>query len=279
MKVQRRRVEVPNARTLAAMREARRGGLPAFRLPGERCVLPGVQYAKPTRKPGQTGWEAWLLGFEGVHGQGRTQRAAYRSLLSAIVDAATTYLEDARYVSPRRLAEGSQRATPEQTAARHEYLAELGIKPLTPKEHKTLRAEFDGKLGPLLRDAIKRALAPRNRMRPVHPGEVLSLDFLEPTGHDERTLARMLGVPVKRVEDILAYVEPVTPDIARRLGKLLGMGAESWLNLQKTHDERQDALDLEAARKARREPAKNTGRAHAEAESLARKRAREGNGG
>ena len=76
---------------------------------------------------------------------------------------------------------------------------------------------------------------------PIHPGEHLAeiLDELEISGS---RLAQAIGVPRRRINDILRGRRAVTADTALRIGQALGMTPEYWLNLQRMYD-----LDLARA--------------------------------
>ena len=73
----------------------------------------------------------------------------------------------------------------------------------------------------------------KNRMKPVHPGEILrdELDALELSAN---ALSKALDVPVNRVTKILNGQRGVSADTALRLGRYFGTTPELWLNLQKT---------------------------------------------
>lgn len=73
-------------------------------------------------------------------------------------------------------------------------------------------------------------------MRPVHPGEVLREEFLEPLGMSANALAIALRVPAPRINDIVRERRAVTPDTALRLARYFDGDAESWLRLQSTYD-------------------------------------------
>jgi addiction module HigA family antidote len=75
-----------------------------------------------------------------------------------------------------------------------------------------------------------------NRMRPVHPGEVLSEDYLAPLGLSVNALAVALGVPATRIHEIAKERRAVTADTAARLAKYFGGDAASWLALQADYD-------------------------------------------
>jgi addiction module HigA family antidote len=71
-----------------------------------------------------------------------------------------------------------------------------------------------------------------NRMRPVHPGEVLREDYLVPLGMTATALAKALNVLSARINDIVRERRTVTTDTAMRLARYFGGDARSWLNLQ-----------------------------------------------
>jgi len=77
---------------------------------------------------------------------------------------------------------------------------------------------------------------PINRMRPVHPGEVLREDFLLPLGLSVNALAIALGVPATRIHEIVKERRAVTADTAARLAKHFGGDAASWLAMQASYD-------------------------------------------
>ena len=77
---------------------------------------------------------------------------------------------------------------------------------------------------------------PVNRMRAVHPGEVLRQDFLGPLQMSVNALAMALGVPATRIHEIVKERRAVTADTAERLARYFGGDAASWLNLQAIYD-------------------------------------------
>jgi addiction module HigA family antidote len=77
---------------------------------------------------------------------------------------------------------------------------------------------------------------PVDRMRPVHPGEVLREDFLVPLGLSVNALAVALAVPATRIHEIVKERRGVTADTAARLAKHFGGDAASWLVLQANYD-------------------------------------------
>ena len=91
----------------------------------------------------------------------------------------------------------------------------------------------------------------KNRMRPIHPGEVLREDYLVPLGMTASALAKALNVPSARINDIVRERRAVTADTAMRLARYFGGDARSWLNLQAAYDLR--VAELRNARKIKRE--------------------------
>lgn len=77
---------------------------------------------------------------------------------------------------------------------------------------------------------------PKNRMRPIHPGEILREDVLAPMDLSANALARELRVPVTRISEILHGRRAITADTALRLARYLGTTAQYWLNLQASYD-------------------------------------------
>jgi antitoxin HigA-1 len=75
-----------------------------------------------------------------------------------------------------------------------------------------------------------------NKMRPIHPGEVLREEFLDPLGLSAHALAQALRVPAPRVNDIVRERRSVTPDTALRLARHFGTTPQFWLNLQASYD-------------------------------------------
>ncbi len=80
-------------------------------------------------------------------------------------------------------------------------------------------------------------------LNPVHPGEILLEDFLGPMGLSQNALARGIGVPPRRINEIVHGARRVTADTALRLGRFFNMSAEFWLGLQMDYD-----LDTETDR-------------------------------
>lgn len=92
---------------------------------------------------------------------------------------------------------------------------------------------------------------PRNPLlkglAPIHPGQHLREDIVPALGKPKSELARLLGISRQTFYDVLNEQAPITPNLALRIGKLVGGGAEVWLKMQQ-------AFDLDAAeRKIRTE--------------------------
>ena len=73
-------------------------------------------------------------------------------------------------------------------------------------------------------------------MPPIHPGEILFEDFLKPLGITQYRLAKSIGVPQRRIGEIVAGKRAVTADTALRLARFFGTDAQSWVNLQAHYD-------------------------------------------
>jgi addiction module HigA family antidote len=78
------------------------------------------------------------------------------------------------------------------------------------------------------------------RLAPVHPGEILLEEFLVPMGISQYRLAKDVGVPPRRINEIVHGTRAVSADTALRLARYFGTSERFWLNLQAQHD-----LDVE----------------------------------
>lgn len=78
-----------------------------------------------------------------------------------------------------------------------------------------------------------------NKMRPIHPGEILREEFLVPLDMSAHALAMALRVPAPRINDIVLERRAVTPDTALRLARYFDTSAQFWLNLQSSFDLKQ----------------------------------------
>jgi antitoxin HigA-1 len=70
----------------------------------------------------------------------------------------------------------------------------------------------------------------------ITPGEILDEDFLKPMGLSQYRLAKDIGVPARRINEIVKGERAVTADTALRLGRYFKMSAQFWLNLQSHYD-------------------------------------------
>ena len=74
------------------------------------------------------------------------------------------------------------------------------------------------------------------RLAPIHPGEILRVDFLQPMKISVYTLAQVIKVPRSRVNDIVLGRRSITTDTALRLARYFGTSPEFWVNLQAHYD-------------------------------------------
>jgi len=74
------------------------------------------------------------------------------------------------------------------------------------------------------------------KLDPIHPGEVLLADFLEPLGISQYRLAHGISVPPRRINEIVHGVRAVSADTALRLARFFGTSEEFWLNLQARYE-------------------------------------------
>lgn len=74
------------------------------------------------------------------------------------------------------------------------------------------------------------------RLAPIHPGEVLLKDFIEPLGLTRYRVAKEIRVPQRRIDEVCAGTRAISADTALRLGRYFGVEPQFWLNLQSQHD-------------------------------------------
>ena len=84
----------------------------------------------------------------------------------------------------------------------------------------------------------------RNKMRPIHPGEILREEFLIPLEMSAHALSQAIRVPATRVNDIVNGRRGVTADTALRLARYFGNSAEFWLSVQAAYDLRTAERDV-----------------------------------
>jgi antitoxin HigA-1 len=71
---------------------------------------------------------------------------------------------------------------------------------------------------------------------PIHPGEILLEEFLAPLGISQYRLAQAIGVPPRRINEIVHGKRAITPDTALRMSRALGTSDRFWMNLQTRYD-------------------------------------------
>jgi len=74
------------------------------------------------------------------------------------------------------------------------------------------------------------------KMKPIHPGEVLLEEFLNPMAISQYRLAKDISVPARRINEIVHGTRTITADTALRLARYFGTSAQFWLNLQNHFD-------------------------------------------
>jgi addiction module HigA family antidote len=74
------------------------------------------------------------------------------------------------------------------------------------------------------------------KLAPVHPGEILQKEFLEPMGLSQNRLALALGVPARRINEIVLGKRGITADTALRLARYFKMSPQFWLGLQMDYE-------------------------------------------
>jgi len=74
------------------------------------------------------------------------------------------------------------------------------------------------------------------KLPPIHPGEILKEEFLEPFGMSQQQLAENLNVSIQQINQIIQGKQAITAEMALRLGRYFGLSAKFWLNLQSHYD-------------------------------------------
>lgn len=74
------------------------------------------------------------------------------------------------------------------------------------------------------------------RLPPIHPGEILLEEFLQPMGISQYRLAKDISVPPRRINEIVHGKRSISADTALRFGKFFSMSPQFWLNLQARYD-------------------------------------------
>ncbi len=73
-------------------------------------------------------------------------------------------------------------------------------------------------------------------LEPIHPGEILLEEFLKPLEISQYRLAKDIGVPVRRINEIVLGKRRITADTALRLSRFFGLSERFWMNLQGRYD-------------------------------------------
>ncbi len=76
----------------------------------------------------------------------------------------------------------------------------------------------------------------KQKLPPIHPGEILMEEFLKPMGISQYKLAKDISVPARRVNEIVHGKRSITPDTALRLSRFFGLSERFWINLQARYD-------------------------------------------
>ncbi|TEU19989.1 MAG: addiction module antidote protein, HigA family [Anaerolineales bacterium] len=76
----------------------------------------------------------------------------------------------------------------------------------------------------------------REKLPPIHPGEILLEEFLKPMGISQYRLAKDISVPPRRINEIVHGKRAITPNTALRLSRYLGLSERFWMNLQARYD-------------------------------------------
>jgi addiction module HigA family antidote len=74
------------------------------------------------------------------------------------------------------------------------------------------------------------------KLKPIHPGEILLDEFLEPMGISQYRVAKDIGVPPRRINEIVHGKRAISADTALRLAKYFGTSERFWLNLQTRYE-------------------------------------------
>jgi addiction module HigA family antidote len=71
---------------------------------------------------------------------------------------------------------------------------------------------------------------------PIHPGEVLLEEFLKPMGISQYQLAKTIGVPARRINEIVHGKRSITPDTGLRMSRAFGLSPSFWITMQARYD-------------------------------------------
>jgi addiction module HigA family antidote len=84
-------------------------------------------------------------------------------------------------------------------------------------------------------------------IEPIHPGEILMEDFIKGFGITQNKLAVSIGVPPRRINEIVHGKRGITADTAIRLARYFGTSEELWMNLQSSYELRLERRELKDA--------------------------------
>lgn len=76
----------------------------------------------------------------------------------------------------------------------------------------------------------------KEKLPPIHPGEILAEEFLKPLKISQYRLANDISVPPRRINEIILGKRSVSPDTALRLSRYFGLSEQFWINLQMRYD-------------------------------------------
>ncbi len=76
----------------------------------------------------------------------------------------------------------------------------------------------------------------KQKLPPIHPGEILMEEFLKPMGISQYKLAKDISVPARRINELVQGKRSITPDTALRLSRYFGLSERFWINLQARYD-------------------------------------------
>jgi len=79
-------------------------------------------------------------------------------------------------------------------------------------------------------------MSPKRAMEPIHPGEILAEEYLAPLGVTQHRLAVAIGVPPRRINEIVHGTRRISADTALRLARYFDTSERFWINLQSRYD-------------------------------------------
>ncbi|WP_171001686.1 HigA family addiction module antitoxin [Methylobacillus flagellatus] len=83
-----------------------------------------------------------------------------------------------------------------------------------------------------------------DKLNNIHPGEILLEEFLNPMGISQNKLANAIGVPPRRINEIVLGKRAITADTALRLSKAFGNSVQFWMGLQDEYEVRQARAEI-----------------------------------